>query len=88
MLESLFNSVVGFQACKCIIKRLQYRCFPVNTAKFLRTPIWKKICEKLLLYMFKLHETLRKYEEIYEKYIHYNWNLELTIGLSKLIMIT
>ena len=29
--------------------RLQHRCFPVNFAKFLRTPILKNICERLLL---------------------------------------
>ena len=29
--------------------RLQHRWFPVNFAKFLRTPILKKICERLLL---------------------------------------
>ena len=38
VLESLF-----------IKKRLQLRCFPVKFAKFLRTPILKNICERLLL---------------------------------------
>ena len=38
VLESLF-----------IKKRTQHRCFPVNIAKFLRTPIWKNICRRLLL---------------------------------------
>ena len=37
MLESLFNKVAGLEACKSIKRRLQYRCFPVNNAKFLRT---------------------------------------------------
>ena len=33
----------------------RHRCFPVNTAKFLRTPIFKNICEWLLLSIaFKL----------------------------------
>ena len=32
-----------------IQKRFQHRCFPVNIAKFLRTPILKNICEWLLL---------------------------------------
>ena len=35
-----------------IEKRLQHRCFPVNIAKFLRTPIFKNICKRLLLSMF------------------------------------
>ena len=28
-------------------KRLQYSCFPVNIAKFLRAPILKNICKQL-----------------------------------------
>ena len=36
------------QACN-LIKRLQHRCFPVNFAKFLRTPIMQNICKQLLL---------------------------------------
>ena len=39
MLESLFNKVAGLQACIFIKKKLQHRCFPVNIAKFLKTPI-------------------------------------------------
>ena len=39
MLESLFNKAVG----------LQHKCFPVNIAKLLRTPILKIICERMLL---------------------------------------
>ena len=30
-------------------KRLQDRCFPVNIAKFVRTPILKNSCQRLLL---------------------------------------
>ena len=33
---SLFNKVAGLKACNVIDKRLQYRCFPVGFAKFLR----------------------------------------------------
>ena len=32
-----------------LIKLFQHRCFPVNIAKFLRTPILKNICKQLLL---------------------------------------
>ena len=38
MLESLFNEVADLKACDFIKKRLQYRCYPVKFAKFLRTP--------------------------------------------------
>ena len=37
------------KACNFIKKRLQHRCFLVNIGKFLRTPILKNICERLLL---------------------------------------
>ena len=49
MLETLFNKATGLQACNFMKKRLEYRCFPVNIAKFLRAPILKNICERLLL---------------------------------------
>ena len=39
---SLF--LIKLQAWNFIKKRLQHRCFPVNTAKFLRAPILKNIC--------------------------------------------
>ena len=42
---------------------LQHRFFPVKSAKFLRTPILKNICERLLLNLLDttlLHETILK----------------------------
>ena len=47
--ESLFNNVASLKTCNFIKKRLQHKCFPVNSATFLRTPILKKICELVLL---------------------------------------
>ena len=38
----------GLRACNFIKKRLQHRCFPVKFAKFLRIPILKNICKRLL----------------------------------------
>ena len=35
--------------CNLIKKKLQNRCFPMNIAKFLGTPILKNICERLFL---------------------------------------
>ena len=52
-LESLFNKAEGLKACNFIEKILQLRCFPVNIAKFLRKPILKIICERLLLAVSK-----------------------------------
>ena len=48
MSESIFKKVAGLQG-NYIKRRMQHRCFPVNNAKFLRTPILKNICIKLLL---------------------------------------
>ena len=53
-LESLFNKAAGLLTCNLIKKRLQHRCFPVNIAKFLKTPILKNICEGLLLCEMKI----------------------------------
>ena len=36
VLESLFSKVASLEAYKCIAKRLQHSCFPVNIANFLR----------------------------------------------------
>ena len=38
--------------CNFVKKRLQHKCFPMNIAKFLRTPLLKNICELLLLHLF------------------------------------
>ena len=42
-----FHKNAGLQVCNFIEKRLLHRCFPVNIAKFLRTSIFKNICERL-----------------------------------------
>ena len=52
-LDSLFNKVASLEACDLIKKRLQLSCFPLNIAKFLRTPILKNICERMLLRVLK-----------------------------------
>ena len=54
MLESLFNKK-GLKLY-LILLSLQYRCFPLNNAKFLRTTISKKI-ERLLLLRSRLFST-------------------------------
>ena len=48
-MESHFNKFVGLQACNFIKKRIQYRYFPVNFAKFLRTPFLQNTSSRLLL---------------------------------------
>ena len=52
---------MGFKTCNFLKKRLQYRCFPVNIAKFLRTLILMKICEQLLLQFLLLTVNISSY---------------------------
>ena len=46
---SLFTQVAGLQFCNFIKNRIQHRCFSVNIAKLLKTPILNKICKRLFL---------------------------------------
>ena len=45
----VFNRNTGLQGPSFIKKRLEHRCFFASIGKFLRTPILKNICERLLL---------------------------------------
>ena len=49
VLESLLNKYAGLKAFNVIKSRLQYRRFPVNFAKFLRTPFFTEHIRQLLL---------------------------------------
>ena len=55
-----FNKVAGLRASSFIKKKFQCSCFPVKIVKFLRTPTFKNISERLLLYghviLFTMHE--------------------------------
>ena len=44
------NKVTDLQGAPLLKKRLWHRCFPVNFVKFVRKPILKSICERLLLF--------------------------------------
>ena len=49
MCQSLFfNKVAGLRAATLLKKRLWHRCFPVNFAKFLRTPFFQNTSGRLL----------------------------------------
>ena len=47
---SFFNKVAGLRPATLLKKRLWHRCFPVNFAKFLRTPFLTEHLWWLLLY--------------------------------------
>ena len=44
-----FNNVAGLRPATLLKKRLWHRCFPVNFAKFLRTPFLQNTYGRLLL---------------------------------------
>ena len=56
--ESLFNKVAGLRPATLLQKRLWHKCFPVNFAKFLRTPFLQNTSGWLLL--TKLHDRNRR----------------------------
>ena len=45
-----FNKVAGVRPATLLKKRLWHRCFPVNFAKFLRTPFLQNTSGRLLLF--------------------------------------
>ena len=58
-----FNKVTGLRPATLLQKRLWHSCFPVNFAKFLRTPLdgcfWKK-----------LHYQLQKHFQLWPHFLH------------------
>ena len=53
-----FNKVAGLRPEFLLKKRFWHRCFPVNFAKFLRTPFLQNTSERLLLSVsFLIHAT-------------------------------
>ena len=82
--ESLFNKVnnnKGLRPATLLKKRLFHRCFPVNFAKFLRTPFLQNTSGRLLLYIHKfwlrqLHSNFKfDHERIcgFEIRHHFSW---------------
>ena len=49
VLDSLLKKFADPRTFNFIKKRLKHSCFSVKSEKFLRTPILKNICERLLL---------------------------------------
>ena len=74
LLESVSNTVTGMKACNFVKKRLQHRCFLVNIAKFWRTPILKKICERLL-HLRKFLKTAFPIEHLWWMYLKFSEKL-------------
>ena len=66
MLESFFNKVAGLRAFSFIKKKFQRSCFPMKFAKFFRTPTFKNIGERVLLYLHIIFNTMHE-KDLHEK---------------------
>ena len=80
VLESLFHKTAALEACNFIKKRLQHRCFAVNIAKFLRTPILKNICKWQLL-----HNKFQRLSSVWQSSINLSFSESLSFLLAILI---
>ena len=54
-----FNKITGLRTATLLKKRLLHRCFPVNFAKFLRTPFLQNSSGRLLLKVFLIFNYLK-----------------------------
>ena len=73
------------QACNFIENRLQYRCFPLNIAQILSTPISKNPCLVSNCFcidsFIKFRYLLTGYEQL--SYNQFNQNLSICVSLGK-----
>ena len=68
MCQSLFfNRVVGLRSATLLKKKLWHRCFPVNFAKFLRTPFVHKTSGQLLIWTTASETSNTKYLELIKR---------------------
>ena len=62
-----FNRVVGLRSATLLKKKLWHRCFPVNFAKFLRTPFVQKTSGQLLIWTTASETSNTKYLELIKR---------------------
>ena len=62
-----FNRVVGLRSATLLKKKLWHRCFPVNFAKFLRTPFVHKTSGQLLIWTTASETSNTKYLELIKR---------------------
>ena len=74
-MESLFNKFAGLEVCDFIKKRLQLSSFPLNIAIFLRTPVLRNICERVLLSTLETskNESFRYFQRVYKETKDTKW---------------
>ena len=69
--QSLFLIKLQPAACNIIRKRLWYRCFPVNFAKFLRTFFTKHLWATASITLLPLYKDRHLIKFIFELYVNY-----------------
>ena len=62
-----FNKVAGLTSATLLKKRLWHRCFPVDFAKFLRTPFVQNTSGRLLLWTTASETSNTKYLELMKR---------------------
>ena len=71
------NKNAGLQSWNFIKRRLQHRFFPVNIAKFLRTPVLENICERRFerfpTWASNIASNMGIEEHIFSETKHGNW---------------
>ena len=60
-----FNKVAGLRPATSLKKRLWHRCFPVNLAKFLRTPFLTEHLRWLLLPIFNVFVAIKAIKSLF-----------------------
>ena len=76
------SQMIGLRSATLLKKRLRHRCFPVNFAKFLRTPLFTEHFQRLLLdSVFYCHE--HKTDESYIKIAGFFCNANFISDVSQ-----
>ena len=66
--------------------RFQHRCFPVNIVKFLRTPVLKNICDRMLRFtVIKLLKETFFMVSMLRYYLNKSWKAMDTINTITII---
>ena len=80
--EVTFNKV---RPAILLEKRLQHRCIPVHVANFLRTPILKNICGRLLLIAFFYYSNLIAFDCLFTVNYDLLWWIKCSLKLDYVI---
>ena len=88
----IFTKFTGKHLCQSFFwpatllkKKLWHRCFPVNFAKFLRTPFLQNTSKRLLLELFETNFSVNKIIALYRHGMFYVLNKIFAFSLDKIL---